>query len=72
MIETAKDLKDARRTMGLSTYAMADMLRLGPTTEKGAASLREMENGKRRLTGPICQLADALLSGWRPANGDGQ
>lgn len=66
MITTPRELKAARCEMGLSIYEFADLLRLGPTTERGGKSVREMESGTRRITGPVSQLTSALLSGWRP------
>lgn len=69
MIETPDDFREARRTMGLSTYELADLLGLGPTTERGASSVRKIEAGTWRLTGPICGLTQALLDGWRPSTG---
>lgn len=66
MIETREQLKAARVQLGLSTYQLADILRLGPTTERGGKSVREMETGHRRISGPVSVIVEALLSGWRP------
>ncbi len=45
---------------------MARALRLAGTPEKAAARVREMEAGKRDISGPVQVAVEALLSGWRP------
>lgn len=65
-IETGDDVARARRTLGLSSYELADLLRLGADTKAGAAKIREIEAGNRRLTGALSVAIEAILSGWRP------
>jgi len=45
---------------------MARALRLAGTPEKAAARVREMEAGRREISGPVQVAVEALLSGWRP------
>ena len=66
MIRTGNDMRSAREKMGWSQYQLADALRLGGSTEKGAQRIREIEAGKRQITGPVAVATEALLSGWRP------
>lgn len=66
MIRTGEDLAAARLEMRLSLYAMADLLRLGGTSEKGAQRIRSIEQGRIPVSGPLAVATEALLSGWRP------
>jgi hypothetical protein len=43
---------------------MADALRLSP--DNGATSIRKMESGKVRISGPIMVAVDAMLKGYDP------
>lgn len=60
MIETREELKEARRSLGLSITEAADLLRVRPDY------LREIETGRRNMTGPITVAMEALIAGWRP------
>lgn len=61
---TPDKLKLARHSMGYSVNEMADALRLSP--ENGGTTIRKMESGKVRITGPIMVAVDAMLKGYNP------
>ena len=61
---TPEKLKLARNYMGYSVNEMADALRLSP--ENGGTTIRKMESGKVRITGPIMVAVDAMLKGYDP------
>jgi hypothetical protein len=63
---TPEKLKLARHRMGYSVTEMADALRLSP--DNGATSVRKMESGKVRISGPIMVAVDAMLKGYDPFN----
>lgn len=57
-------LKLARHRIGYSVNEMADALRLSPAN--GGTTVRKMEAGKVRITGPIMVAVDAMLKGYDP------
>jgi hypothetical protein len=61
---TPAKLKLARVAMGYSVTEMADALRLSP--DNGATSIRKMESGKVRISGPIMVAVDAMMKGYDP------
>jgi DNA-binding XRE family transcriptional regulator len=61
---TPAKLKLARNRMGYSINDMADALRLSPNN--GGTTIRKMEAGKVRITGPIMVAVDAMLKGYDP------
>lgn len=61
---TPDKLKLARHHMGYSVNDMADALRLSP--DNGGTTIRKMEAGKVRITGPIMVAVDAMLKGYDP------
>ena len=61
---TPAKLKLARAYMGYSVNEMADALRLSP--DNGDTTIRKMEAGKVRITGPIMVAVDAMLKGYDP------
>ena len=61
---TPDKLKLARHSMGYSVNEMADALRL--SSENGGTTIRKMESGKVRITGPIMVAVDAMLKGYDP------
>jgi transcriptional regulator with XRE-family HTH domain len=65
---TPEKLKLARHRMGYSVTEMADALRLSP--DNGATSVRKMESGKVRISGPIIVAVDAMLKGYDPFDYD--
>lgn len=54
---TPSDLKHFRQDLGLSQREMAEALRL----RKGADGIREMENGKREISGPVHVAVEYML-----------
>jgi hypothetical protein len=65
---TPEKLKLARIYMGYSVTEMADALRLSP--DNGGTSIRKMESGKVRISGPIMVAVDAMLKGYDPFGDD--
>jgi DNA-binding XRE family transcriptional regulator len=61
---TPAKLKLARAYMGYSVNEMADALRLSP--DNGGTTIRKMEAGKVRISGPIMVAVDAMLKGYDP------
>jgi DNA-binding XRE family transcriptional regulator len=61
---TPAKLKLARAYMGYSVNEMADALRLSP--DNGGTTIRKMEAGKVRITGPLMVAVDAMLKGYDP------
>lgn len=68
MTDFARQLRVARTMLDWDEATMARALRLGGTPEKAAARVREMELGKRDISGPVQVAVEAFLSGWRPAD----
>lgn len=66
IIATPDDLKAARQSLGWSLRTMARALRLAGTLDKAATRVREMEDGRRDISGPVCVSVEAFLTGWRP------
>lgn len=69
-ITTPDDLKAARHELGWSLRQMARALRLAGTPEKAATRVREMEDGRREISGPVCVAVEAFADGWRPEGFD--
>ena len=46
---------------------MARALRLASAETKGADGVREMEDGRRDISGPVCVAIEAFLTGFRPS-----
>ena len=65
---TPEKLKLARNYMGYSINEMADALRLSP--DNGGTTIRKMEAGKVRITGPIMVAVDAMMKGYDPFDYD--
>ncbi len=66
MITTPDDLKAARHRLGWSLRTMARALRLAGAPEKAATRVREMEDGRREISGPVAVAVEAFADGWRP------
>ena len=64
-IDTGADLRAARHVLGWSLADMAHALKLAPG-KSSEDRLREMENDKREISGPIRVAVLAYLDGWRP------
>lgn len=60
---TPKDIRDARREMGITQHDLATLLRMGGD---GKRAVRRWESGEREVSGPASVAIDALLTGWRP------
>lgn len=67
MAEFSRQLKLARELLGWDEETMARALRLAGPPEKTVARVREMEAGKRDISGPVQVVLEAFLSGWRPS-----
>lgn len=65
-VTTPADLKAARESLGWSLRQMARALRLAGAPEKAATRVREMEDDRRPISGPVCVSVEAFLTGWRP------
>jgi hypothetical protein len=65
-VTTPDDLKAARHRLGWSLRTMARALRLAGTPEKAATRVREMEDGRRDISGPVCVAVESFVDGWRP------
>jgi transcriptional regulator with XRE-family HTH domain len=61
---TPEKLKLARHRMGYSVNEMADALRL--SGDNGGTTIRKMESGRVRISGPIMVAVDAMLKGYDP------
>jgi hypothetical protein len=66
MAGPADELKMARTILGWDHEQLGRALRLAGTPEKRTARVREMEMGKRDISGPVQVAIEALMSGWRP------
>ena len=61
------DLKASREELGLSVSDLARALHL--TLPNGRTFIREMESGKRPLTGPVRAAVELMLKEKRGGNG---
>lgn len=66
MITTPSDIKAARESLGWSLRQMARALRFAQIETKGPDRVRDMETGKRPISGPVTVAVEAFLTGWRP------
>ena len=64
---TGDDLEAARRRLGLSVYQLGAALRLKGNRASQGQYVRELESGRRDLSGPVAVAVEAMLDGWRPA-----
>lgn len=65
-IASPDELKSARHRLGWSLREMASALRLASAETKGADRVREMEDGRRPISGPVAVAVEAFAAGWRP------
>lgn len=63
---TPTELKEARRTLGLTLEQMAAML--GYEGEQRRQLMHRIEIGERTLREPQRRLVEAYLSGYRPSD----
>ena len=59
MAVTGDELREAREELGLSLTDLAERLRLA--MPNGRTMLREMESGKRDVSGPISVAVELML-----------
>lgn len=57
---TGSEMKAIREAAGLSVNQLADFLHMA---ERGVVSLREMERGKRDITGPVQRVLEIISEG---------
>lgn len=58
---TGAELREARHKLGLSTYQLANALRLGQTVKKGGDHVRELERGARAVSDEIARQVEGML-----------
>ena len=66
MIENGPHLKQAREALGWSPSDMARALRLAGDRSQGEKRVREMESGKRQISGPVSVAVESFLHGFKP------
>jgi transcriptional regulator with XRE-family HTH domain len=66
MIENGTHLKQAREALGWSASDMARALRLAGDRSQGEKRVREMEAGKRMISGPVTVAVESFLHGYKP------
>jgi ribosome-binding protein aMBF1 (putative translation factor) len=66
MITSGPHLKQAREAMGWSHGDLARALRLAGDPSQGEKRVREMESGKRQISGPVAVAVESFLHGFAP------
>jgi transcriptional regulator with XRE-family HTH domain len=66
MITNGEHLRQAREAMGFSHAELARALRLAGGDKQGEKRVREMEAGKRDISGPVTVAVEAILRGFLP------
>jgi hypothetical protein len=66
MITNGVHLQQAREAMGFSHAELARALRLAGGEKQGEKRIREMEAGKRDISGPVTVAMEAMLRGFLP------
>jgi len=66
MITSGPHLKQAREAMGWSHGDLARALRLAGDPSQGEKRVREMESGKRQISGPVGVAVESFLHGFVP------
>ncbi|CAN5417056.1 hypothetical protein BH10PSE2_BH10PSE2_10070 [soil metagenome] len=66
MITPGAQLRAARQILNWDEATVARALRLAGSPEKLVARVKDMEAGKREISGPVQVAMEAFLSGWRP------
>ena len=66
MIENGPHLKQAREALGWSPSDLARALRLAGDRSQGEKRVREMESGKRMISGPVSVAVESFLHGFLP------
>ena len=66
MIINGPHLQQARQAMGWTHGDLARALRLAGDPEQGEKRVREMESGRRQITGPVAVAVESFLKGYSP------
>ena len=66
MIVTGPHMRQAREALGWSPSDMARALRLAGDRSQGEKRVREMEAGKRMISGPVAVAVESFLHGFLP------
>jgi hypothetical protein len=66
MIRTGPHLQQAREAMGWTHADLARALRLAGDPDQGEKRVREMESGRRQITGPVAVAVESFLHGFKP------
>jgi hypothetical protein len=66
MITNGTHLRQAREAMGFSHAELARVLRLAGGDKQGEKRVREMEAGKRDISGPVTVAIEAIMKGFLP------
>ena len=66
MIVTGPHLKQAREALGWSYSDLARALRLAGDRSQGEKRVKEMESGKRQISGPVAVAVESFLHGFKP------
>jgi hypothetical protein len=66
VIVTGQDLEAARKRLGWSVYQMGEALRLKGDRDYRGQFVREMESGRRPVSGPVAVAVEGFLAGHRP------
>lgn len=66
MIVTGRDLEAARKRLGWSVFEMGAALRLKGGRDAQGQYVREMESGRRDVSGPVAVAVEGFLQGARP------
>jgi transcriptional regulator with XRE-family HTH domain len=66
MIVTGPHLKQAREALGWTYNDLAKALRLAGDQSQGEKRVREMESGKRQISGPVAVAVESFLHGFKP------
>ena len=66
MISNGPHLQQAREAMGWTHGDLARALRLAGDPEQGEKRVREMESGRRQITGPVAVAVESFLRGFKP------
>ncbi len=63
-IKTGDDVRNARKTLGLTVDGLTKALRLSSAT--GGRTVRRWEKGELSVTGPASLAIEAMLAGFIP------
>lgn len=66
MITTGPHLQQARQALGWTHTDLARALRLAGDASQGEKRVREMESGRRQISGPVAVAVESFLHGFKP------